>query len=178
MKNLITSIFAVLLISGSLHAQRTSNVNIYSGITPTLAPDLVVTSIKVPYIPTGARVYAHNLIQLNVIVTIKNRGNEEARSGFGVYTNIKLNGKSKASSTTNRLQPGQSYTFKKRIYIPESLNGKYINLSSTADAPGLGRIPENTAPQGGMVPESNERNNTKTLRYKLYRYKKVNRRTF
>ena len=164
MKSIITSFFAILVIAGSVQAQRTSTYNHHSGLSQNIAPDLVVTSIKLPYIPPSARIYTHNLIQLQVEVTIKNKGNDLARNGFGIYTNLKLAGKERAGKTIPRLSAGKSRTFKMKIYVPESSNGRYISLTSTVDA-------------RRMVRESNERNNTRKLHVKLPRYRKVNRRT-
>ena len=163
MKSLITFLFAILMIAGSLQAQPTS-YKITTGTIQNIAPDLVVTSIKVPYVHPYARIYTHNLIQLYVEVTIKNKGNDLARNGFGIRTDLNMFGKKKASKTISRLQPGQSTTFKMRIYVPERYNDKTVSLTAIVDARRL-------------VQESNEGNNVRKLRVKLPRYRKVNRKT-
>ncbi len=164
MKSIITFLIATLLIAGSLHAQSITSFKLSTGISHNIAPDLVVTSIKLPYVPPAARIYTHNLIQLKVKVTIKNQGNDLARNGFGIRTNLKFGGKELDTKTIARLSAGKSATFMMTINVPASYNGRYIKLSSMVDS-------------RRMVRESNENNNYRILKAKLPRYRKVTRRT-
>ncbi len=163
MKSIIASLVATLMIVGSLQAQFNSNYKITTGLSHNIAPDLVVTSIKVPYVHPYARVYTNNLIRLRVDVTIKNKGNEVARNGFGIRTDLSMFGKKKAGETIARLQPGQSRTLKMTIYVPAKYNAKTISLVAQVDS-------------RKMVRESNESNNYKKVRVKLPRYRILNRK--
>ena len=174
MKAYIKILIAILVSMGSLHAQYNTAYNYHT--TRLALPDLVVTSIKVPYIPPYARLYSGNTIKLPVKVTIKNRGVEEARSSWGIYTNLKVHGKLKDGERTGRIPVGQSRTFKMTAHIPVTYNGRRISITSTVDPPGGGKIPEQGAPAGGLVREQNERNNTKKVHIQIPVFKKINKK--
>ncbi|NND06746.1 MAG: hypothetical protein HKN87_10230 [Saprospiraceae bacterium] len=159
MKSLIASLFAILIITGSSFAQRSSHF--YKSALVSIGPDLVVTSIKVPNSSAQYRLYSGNTIKLPVEVTIRNRGNDLARNSFGIYTNLKIGSKKKDGERISRLSPGQSRTFKMTAHIPASYSGRRISLTSTVDPPGGGR--SETGPAGGFVKETNEKNNSRRV---------------
>ncbi|MCB0688231.1 MAG: hypothetical protein KDC53_16955 [Saprospiraceae bacterium] len=172
---IINFLIPILLVSASIKAQPiTADYGKISSTINQIGPDLVVTNVKVPYIPPYLRLYAGNTIKVPVEVTIQNKGNDLARNGFGIYTVLKFNGKKADGETIPRLQPGQSQTFKMLALVSSTFNGRYIKLTATVDPPGGGHIPESSAPKGGLIQETNENNNTKTVNIKLPVFQRVN----
>ena len=157
---MITSLLAILLIAGSMQAQYGTKYTGSSGLSHNLGPDLVVTGIKLPYVPPEARVYTNNLIQLRAEVTIKNQGNAVARNGFGIRTTLSHGYKTKVHKTFARLQPGQSTTLKMTIHVSSAYNGRNITLLAKVDSRGL-------------IRELSKQNNTRKVRLKLPLYRKL-----
>ncbi|MCB0666358.1 MAG: hypothetical protein KDC80_11070 [Saprospiraceae bacterium] len=174
MKNHIIALLTLLVMSVSMHAQTISKSSHYTAILNLHGPDLVVTQVKMPYVAPQFRLYTGNTIKIPIEVTIKNKGNEEARSGFGIHTSLKVQGNKTDGETIVRLAPNQSRTLKMTAHINASLNGRYVRFLATVDPPGGGRIPEQGAPKGGVVHETNENNNTRAVNIKLPVYTRLN----